>query len=727
VGFYLLNQGTERMRTHILALAVLGAALLLPGSSLGGEMGYVGGGNTAGILEDATRGPFVDDDGDGTMDDGEHRLSSNPIIYALDYSNDATLSNAEFQTAVDATELVKGTLQLPCITIGLDDPNDDGVGITIDDPIVLQGCSSGGTVIRNNASFVMDSEDDAVILVSAAGTVLRDLYIYPTDHTDTGGSQVRGTASHIRMERVRIQGHGTNDPRSNQSTGFYCDGAMAPNLLDVRITGWQYGIRINKNGGEPCNEMAIFGGHVTNNLSGVFIDEDGAGNVGCGGLSIYGTDIEGWDTIGIDHVDSAGADANGCHVRLYGAHLENHPVDEDNCIASEDPYPCCTGEDTGTCLEDSANVFFRGVGGSLTDHGSTWGGVAANNIRIAADNKHTHTSVGGKWNAVYSNASCTDADIPLDCCTGSGTGTCGDFDHNGTGILSVTGYNRNTAGYTDVFTSSGTGVNLITYSSTLRSADCTAEPSGGYEFYGEGQLCAHSDGTVYVCNPDATDDFCNGDGGDSWDEVGVAEANNLEITYPPNVADGEVYIGTGPGAGAWVAGLAACAPDEKPEYVPGSPDTITCEAIGGLGSADISGLDVSADTNLAVTAPVVLTDGTISVNENASIATSTGGTLAINTATIATVAGDYDLPDDACDSATGNWVVLYVRDAEAVSLTVNDSSDTINYYGLSLGANDELDSPGPGTALASVAVVCFETNNWYATSSMGAWTDGGVP
>jgi hypothetical protein len=108
----------------------------------------------------------------------------------------------------------------------------------------------------------------------------------------------------------------------------------------------------------------------------------------------------------------------------------------------------------------------------------------------------------------------------------------------------------------------------------------------------------------------------------------------------------------------------------------------------------------------------------------APVATSTGGALTINTITIATAAGDYDLPDN-CDSATGDWATVYVRDAaETVSLTVTDATDQIHYPGLSLDANDELDSPG--SALDQVTAVCMETGEWYVTGSTGSWTDGGT-
>ena len=43
----------------------------------------------------------------------------------------------------------------------------------------------------------------------------------------------------------------------------------------------------------------------------------------------------------------------------------------------------------------------------------------------------------------------------------------------------------------------------------------------------------------------------------------------------------------------------------------------TATSVSGLGTADISGLDISDDTNLAVTAPVVLTDDTLSITQNA--------------------------------------------------------------------------------------------------------------
>lgn len=76
---------------------------------------------------------------------------------------------------------------------------------------------------------------------------------------------------------------------------------------------------------------------------------------------------------------------------------------------------------------------------------------------------------------------------------------------------------------------------------------------------------------------------------------GGAETNDLE-SIATSAGDGEIFIGTGSNTGAYVTGLAACAADEKIEYVPGSPDTLTCEAIT-ITESDISDLAHTTDTN----------------------------------------------------------------------------------------------------------------------------------
>ncbi len=92
-------------------------------------------------------------------------------------------------------------------------------------------------------------------------------------------------------------------------------------------------------------------------------------------------------------------------------------------------------------------------------------------------------------------------------------------------------------------------------------------------------------------------------------------------------------------------------------------------------------------------------------------------------AVIMSTAGDVELAD-VCDSATGANVTVFVRDvSETVSIAVNDSADTIIFPGLSLGADDELDSAG--NAGDFVALICLEANKWYVQGYSGAWTDGG--
>lgn len=73
------------------------------------------------------------------------------------------------------------------------------------------------------------------------------------------------------------------------------------------------------------------------------------------------------------------------------------------------------------------------------------------------------------------------------------------------------------------------------------------------------------------------------------------EINDLEAAAS-NAGDAEIFVGTGVGTGAYITGLAACAADAKIEYVPGTPDTFTCENIT-ITESDISDLAHTTDTN----------------------------------------------------------------------------------------------------------------------------------
>jgi len=70
---------------------------------------------------------------------------------------------------------------------------------------------------------------------------------------------------------------------------------------------------------------------------------------------------------------------------------------------------------------------------------------------------------------------------------------------------------------------------------------------------------------------------------------------------------------------------------------------------------------------------------------------------------------------------------VVVRDAEVATIEVADATDSINYSGLTLGANDTLDSAG-SAAFDTVTVSCLEANEWYTVAQHGTpWTDGGTP
>lgn len=77
---------------------------------------------------------------------------------------------------------------------------------------------------------------------------------------------------------------------------------------------------------------------------------------------------------------------------------------------------------------------------------------------------------------------------------------------------------------------------------------------------------------------------------------GGAEINDLE-SVATSAGNAEIFVGTGADAGAYITGLAACANDEKIDYVPGSPDTFTCGAIGGLVDSDIGDIALGSGTS----------------------------------------------------------------------------------------------------------------------------------
>jgi hypothetical protein len=93
---------------------------------------------------------------------------------------------------------------------------------------------------------------------------------------------------------------------------------------------------------------------------------------------------------------------------------------------------------------------------------------------------------------------------------------------------------------------------------------------------------------------------------------------------------------------------------------------------------------------------------------------------------IVTAAVEIELDEAACDSASGANVLIYVRDAsEKVEIAVEGAEDTIVYPGLSLGADDELDSDASADVGDFVGLACLESGKWYVIGSRGTWVDGG--
>jgi len=100
-------------------------------------------------------------------------------------------------------------------------------------------------------------------------------------------------------------------------------------------------------------------------------------------------------------------------------------------------------------------------------------------------------------------------------------------------------------------------------------------------------------------------------------------------------------------------------------------------------------------------------------------------TAQMNSVVIMTGAGEVQLPD-VCDSATGEWVMVFVRDVgEQVEMVVTDTSDQwVLSDGSVTTANDEADLAVVASSFA--VFMCLETNKWYVMGERGTVTDGGA-
>ena len=129
--------------------------------------------------------------------------------------------------------------------------------------------------------------------------------------------------------------------------------------------------------------------------------------------------------------------------------------------------------------------------------------------------------------------------------------------------------------------------------------DCSSfAATGGGLFYDD------SEGKFKKCQDNVLTDL----------DTSGGETNDLE-SIATNAGDGEIFVGTGAGTGAYIAGLAACASGSKIEYVPGSPDTFTCESIS-ITESQISDLahTATAITDGIVDFPDIKFDNTLAGN-----------------------------------------------------------------------------------------------------------------
>jgi hypothetical protein len=241
-------------------------------------------------------------------------------------------------------------------------------------------------------------------------------------------------------------------------------------------------------------------------MAGIKVNDNITGEVTIAGNDLYQNDRAG---ICIANGCNLVINRNDIHDNIRGGIHTGTDVADDyfgdadsDCTAFEEPYPCCTGLDTGTCyspegfigpadsafLDVSQNKVYEngssGYGGGVDIRhasGSIYNNLIYENrkcgIRFGdyideivnntvVDNGHVVneedetdcTSEGvpysccigpGEWTCTSNNYLCTDVDVPYPCCTGFETGTCTSLGFGG-GIIydDLTGaVNDPTGGY----------------------------------------------------------------------------------------------------------------------------------------------------------------------------------------------------------------------------------------------------------------------------------------
>ena len=103
----------------------------------------------------------------------------------------------------------------------------------------------------------------------------------------------------------------------------------------------------------------------------------------------------------------------------------------------------------------------------------------------------------------------------------------------------------------------------------------------------------------------------------------------------------------------------------------------------------------------------------------------TVATAGLNNVRISSGAGDWNLPADSCDAATGNWLTVVANAAHVASITSLDTGDQfVLADGTVLTADNELDTAG--SAWDSCTVICVASGIWLVIGERGTCADGGA-
>lgn len=97
----------------------------------------------------------------------------------------------------------------------------------------------------------------------------------------------------------------------------------------------------------------------------------------------------------------------------------------------------------------------------------------------------------------------------------------------------------------------------------------------------------------------------------------------------------------------------------------------------------------------------------------------------LNCVWVATGAGDWDIPENQCDTATGQFLIIRATTAALTSVTSDDAADQfVDSSGTAYTAGHEIDTAGAAGNV--IFVKCIEANKWHVMGEIGTCVDGDV-